>query len=88
VALIGDGFDEADWARLEKVTIVAEVPQNLETGNSAAAFWNAGQETRLSVLNILKSVGAKAVVAETPPDVLPPGWVQIGNTGHAIYFFE
>ena len=88
VALIGDGFDEAYWARLEKVRIVAEVPHNLETGDSATAFWNSGLEGEQTVLNVLKSTGAKAVIAAAPPRVLPSGWIQIGNTEHAVYFFR
>jgi len=86
VALIGYGFGEEYWARLEKVRIVAEVP-NLETGDSTDAYWNSSPETERAVLNVLKSTGAKAVIADTPPSVLPLGWVQIGNTGHAVYFF-
>jgi hypothetical protein len=88
VALIGDGFDEAYWARLEKVRIVAEVPDKLETGDSAAAFWSLGLEGEQTVLNVLKSTGAKAVIADTPPRVLPPGWAPVGNTEHAVYFFR
>jgi hypothetical protein len=88
VALIGDGFDEACWARLEKVRIVAEVPDKLETGDSAAAFWSLGLEGEQTVLNVLKSTGAKAVIADTPPRVLPPGWAPVGNTEHAVYFFQ
>ena len=88
VALIGDGFDAAYWARLEKVTIVAEVPHNCETGDSATAFWNSGLNSEQTVLNVLKSTGAKAVIADTPPRVLPPGWASVGNTGHAVYFFR
>ncbi|MGD0628523.1 MAG: hypothetical protein ABR987_04180 [Terracidiphilus sp.] len=88
VAVIGDGSVEGFWARLDRVEIVAEVPHALETGDSATAFWNSGIEGEQAVLNILKSTGAKAVVAETPPKILPPGWVPIGNTGHAVYFFH
>jgi len=89
VALIGDGFVEY-WARLEKVRIVAEVPDVLEAGgaDSAAAFWDSSPEIEQEVLNVLRSTGAKAVVAANPPRVLPPGWAQIGNTGHAVYFFR
>jgi hypothetical protein len=49
VALIGDGFGEAYWARLEKVRIIAEVPHSLETGDSAAAFWSSGLECEQTV---------------------------------------
>jgi 4-amino-4-deoxy-L-arabinose transferase-like glycosyltransferase len=89
VALIGDGFVEY-WARLEKVRIVAEVPDVMEAGgaDSAAAFWDSNPEIEQEVLNILRSTGAKAVVAANPPRVLPPGWVEIGNTRHAVYLFR
>jgi len=87
VALIGDGSDES-WARLEKVKIIAEVPHVLAPADSAAAFWNSGKEEQQKVLILLHNIGAKAVVAETPPAVLPNGWVHIAGTGHAVYFFR
>ncbi len=88
VAVIGDGSVEGFWARLDRVEIVAEVPHGLETGDSATAFWSSGLEVEQAVLNLLKSTGAKAVVTDFAPKVLPPGWVPIGNTGHAVYFFR
>jgi hypothetical protein len=89
VAMIGDGFNEY-WARLDKVRIVAEAP-NLDTdktGDSPKEFWDSSPEIELRVLNILKSAGAKAVIAATPPKGLTPGWMQIGDTGYAVYFFR
>ena len=89
VAMIGDGFNEY-WARLEKVRIVAEAP-NLntdKTGDSPAEFWDSSPEIELRVLNILKSAGAKAVIAPTAPKVPKPGWMQIGGTGYAVYLFQ
>jgi hypothetical protein len=90
VALIGEGFVEEYWARLEKVRIIAEVPRSghKELANSAAAFWKSSPEGENAVLDILKSTGAKAVIADTPPTNLPLRWVPVGNTGHAIYFFR
>jgi hypothetical protein len=88
VALIGDGSVEEIWARLDGVKIVAEVPHTLETGDSDAAFWNSSLEIDQAVLNTLQSTGAKAVVADLPPKVLPPGWAPIGHTGRAVYFFR
>ena len=89
VALIGNGF-YAYWARLEKVEIVAEVPHgiNSEIADSASAFWNSSPEGEQAVLNVLKSTGAKAVISDSVPVVLPPGWVPIENTEHAVYFFR
>jgi len=60
----------------------------LKTGDSAAAFWNTSPEKEMAVLNALKSAGTKVVVAETHPALLPPGWLPLGNTGHAVYFFQ
>ena len=90
VALIGQGFVEEYWARLEKVRIIAEVPQgnHRELAESAAEFWKSSPEVEKTVLGVLKTTGAKAVIADTPPATLPPGWVPVGNTGHAIYFFR
>jgi hypothetical protein len=90
VAIVGDALAEEDWARLEKVRIIAEVPNETHRvrPNSAAAFWESNPEGEIAVLEILKSTGAMAVVADTPPTTLPSGWVPVGNTGHAIYFFR
>jgi hypothetical protein len=88
VAVIGDGMTEEFWARLDRVQIVAEVPRALETGNSEDAFWTSAPEGQRTVLNALKSTGASAAVADTPPKVLPPGWVAVGKTGQAVYFFR
>jgi hypothetical protein len=88
VALIGDGFSAAAWARLDRVKIVAEVPQDMPTGDSTAAFWNSTPDDELAVLNILKSTGAIAVVAEISPKSLPPGWVYLGNSGMSVFFFH
>jgi hypothetical protein len=88
VALIGDGFNEVAWARLDRVKIVAEVPQDMPTGDSTAAFWKSTPEDEQVVLNILKSTGAKAVVAEMPPKALPPGWTLLDNSGKSVFFFR
>jgi hypothetical protein len=88
IALIGDGLHAGDWARLDKARIIAEVPHNLGTGDSVAAFWKLSPEKEQSVLNILRSTGAQAVVADVQPKTLPPGWVRVGNTGHSVFFFR
>ncbi len=90
VAVIGSAMGEQCWARLEKVKIVSEVPRpdNLELGDSSIAFWSSDREGKQTVLNILKNTGAAAVIADKAPRVLPSGWVLVGNTGHAVYFFQ
>jgi hypothetical protein len=88
IALIGDGLREGDWARLDKAKIIAEVPHDLGTGDSAAAFWKSSPMDEQSVLTILRSTGAQAVIADIQPKTLPPGWVPVGNTGHSVFFFR
>jgi hypothetical protein len=90
IALIGDGVDASDWARLGRLRIIAEVPHNHfpDIRDSATAFWNSSPEDEKAVLNILKSTGAKAVVADAIPPALPPGWLPLGNTGRAVFFFR
>jgi hypothetical protein len=88
VSLIGSGQDDSDWARLDRAKIVAEVTQTSETGDSIIAFWNSSPEVQLKVIDALKSTGAKAVVAAIPPRALTPGWIPVGDTGHAIYFLQ
>ena len=88
IAIVGDGFDEEIWARLNGVEIVAEVPSALATGDSASAFWNSGPDVEKKVLDALRTTGAIAVVSHTPAGMLPPGWILAGNTGHAVFFFK
>jgi hypothetical protein len=90
IALIGDGVDASEWARLGKMRIIAEVPHNRfpDIRDSATAFWNSSPDGEKTVLNVLKSTGARAVVADAIPRALPPGWLPIGNTGRAVYFFQ
>jgi hypothetical protein len=88
VALIGNGFHEASWARLERVKIVAEAPEEFATDDSAVAFWGSAPQGEQRVLDLLKTTGATAVIADAPPAVLPPGWLRVGDTGHAVYFFQ
>jgi hypothetical protein len=93
VALIGDGFPVyqaagIDWARLDRAEIIAEVPHNWERRDSTSAFWNSDLEGQQTVLNALKSTGARAVVTNTPPLKLPPGWSLVGDTGYAVFLFS
>jgi len=88
IAVVGYGNTAAFWARLGGLRIVAEVPHVLGAGDSATAFWTSGPQVEEAVLTVLKSTGARAVIADPSPAVVPPGWVQVGNTGRAVYFFQ
>ena len=89
VAVIGDVYDASTWARLDKVSIAAVVHNNNFASDAQDnAFWHSSPECEAKVLDILRSNGTKAVIAVNQSAVLPPGWISIGNTGHAIYFFR
>jgi len=90
IALIGDGVDASDWARLGRLRIIAEVPHDhfADIRDSASAFWDSSPQNEERVLDVLKSTGAKAVIADAHPAVLPPGWLALGGTGRAVYFFR
>jgi hypothetical protein len=72
VASIGNTF-EAYWARLARVTFVAEIPQR-----EAGAFWQADSIAQASAFDRMVTAGAMVVIAEwhgTGP--LPRGWTQV-----------
>jgi hypothetical protein len=56
VAFIGDGYFEY-WARLARVQIVAEIPNE-----SMDQFWSADAKAKSEVLDAIARTGAKAVV--------------------------
>jgi hypothetical protein len=85
VAVISSTTGNSHWARLEKVKIIAEV---MDTDDTSSVFWTSGKECEETVLSVLKSIGVTAVIADKPPRVLLPGWVPVGNTGYAVYFFR
>jgi hypothetical protein len=74
VAYIGRSFSAAFWARLARVQIIAEVPQD-----EAPAFWGASDASRERVLDAFRAAGARAVLtASTAPP--PPPWTRVGST--------
>ena len=87
LAIMGDGFDEEVWARLNGVEIVAEVPHTLVSGDSTSAFWSSNAEVEEKVQSALKNAGAKAVVANSAGK-LPQGWASLRNSGHVVFFFR
>jgi hypothetical protein len=58
------------WARLARVRIVAEVPDQ-----EVDKFWTSSPTVQADVINALERVGAKAII--TGPDPLRPGYVPV-----------
>ena len=88
VAYIGSSMD-ADWARLDGVRIVAEIPviwerqpglmrRVLANTSEIDDFWHAGMEKRERVYQAFREAGASIAVADRlPKDVAAPGWHRV-----------
>jgi|SRR5271165_160206 len=77
IARIG-GLFNVGWARLLRVTIVAEVPRA-----NWREFWCAKPEVQAQVIETFRSLGVTAIVAEQTPgnEVYMPGpeWHKLGD---------
>jgi hypothetical protein len=79
VAYVG-ATNQAFWARLGRVRIIAEIPDS-----DAARFWEADSSVRSKVLEVLARPGAKALITEKVPRSVAAsrlGWVRIGKTDY------
>lgn len=70
------------WARLGRVSIVAEVQRS-----HADAFWASAPAVRQQVLDSLAATGARAAVAHVQPKygALPDGWTRLGRSEYVAY---
>jgi hypothetical protein len=70
------------WARLGRVSIIAEVQRS-----HVDAFWKAAPDVRRQVLDSLAATGARAAVAHLQPKygALSEGWVPLGRSQYAAY---
>ncbi len=86
IAFIGSPF-EAYWARIAKVTIIAEVPSgygNIAT-EDASKFWASDAQSQMRVIETLKETGADAIFAdEIPVWATAESWHKL-NDGVFIY---
>ena len=85
VATIGYGVPYlAYWARLLKVTIVAEV-----TTDDADKFWALNESKKLNIIHIFSKMGIKAIVAKKIPlCCLKNSWKKINNSDSYIYLLN
>lgn len=81
VARIENDNTHYGWARVARVSIVAEVDYR-----GANQFWAADPQLQQQVLRAMATTGAKVVVADNGPTAMPPpGWERIGNTRYLLY---
>jgi hypothetical protein len=74
---VGWTFD-AYWARLARVSIVAEIPR-------AQEFWGADPSVQAQAIGAIALTGAKVIVAVGAPPDLPFGWRRIGRGSPVVY---
>ncbi len=92
VAFIGSGFGSGSfWGRLAKVQIIAEITagSDMAVRDDVDEFWHSNNEVKRQVIDAFAKTGAKCIVADKiPPGVDYPGWKEIGNTDHYVYFLN
>jgi hypothetical protein len=78
VATVGQPDWHDFWARLARVRIIADAPDD-------RAFWAATPEAREAILQRFASSGAQAVVSwRLPPGEASTGWQRAPGTGYGV----
>jgi 4-amino-4-deoxy-L-arabinose transferase-like glycosyltransferase len=74
----------AEWARLLRVRVVAEIPRD-----KAEDFWSSGPVVQARVIESFSKTGATAIVAQQIPPyevfAPTPGWERIGNGNFYVF---
>jgi hypothetical protein len=79
IGVIGESV-AASWARLARLSIVADVAPEL-----VQDFWAASPDEQHAVLAVFARAGASAVVAEPPStEEAPLDWTRLGETGYLV----
>jgi hypothetical protein len=71
------------WARVAKVSIIAEVPDS----GTESFWWAADPQAKEKVFQAFAKTGAKALVADRMP--VPDwstDWQEVGNTSYYVHF--
>jgi 4-amino-4-deoxy-L-arabinose transferase-like glycosyltransferase len=87
VAIIGWGSEEARWARLARVKIIAEIPALEGWGFfEGDKFWSADETIKSQVYHALARTGVKIMVARVADSAPSDGWHKIENTTYWVHF--
>lgn len=94
VAVIGNSH-LAFWARLARVRITAEIPEDLwdweirqPHPNDVDRFWQADAAAKARVMDVFAATGAEAVITKPPFTEIARGWRRLGNTDYYAYLFK
>jgi hypothetical protein len=83
IAVMGNAFHAAAWARLARVQIVAEIPQDQES-----AFWALDDAHRAQVIQLVAGSGAHVLVTKFLPSTAPGAWQRLGQTDYYAYWLR
>ncbi len=83
IAFIGNAFHAAAWARLARVQIVAEIPQDQDE-----AFWALDDARRTQVIQLMAGSGAHVLVTKFLPSTAPGAWQRLGQTDYYVYWLR
>jgi hypothetical protein len=82
IATIGHPDRHVYWARLARVQIIADVPDDHD-------FWAAPLDVRDMILERLAKAGAEVVVSASVPDhALTEGWTRTREAGYGLRRFD
>ena len=81
VARISPLVVDLGWARLSRVSVIAEVDIS-----RAEAFWTLNSELQDSVLAAFRKTGARAVIARVTPGTEPSGWQQLAHSPYWLHW--
>ena len=70
------------WARMARVHIAAEIPEQ-----DYDRFWRTAPAVQAQMLDAMAQAGAKAVVGRPAPSAAPRDWQRIGDTSFFAYIF-
>ncbi|HXY14146.1 MAG TPA: hypothetical protein VEI26_06575 [Terriglobales bacterium] len=74
----GDALNKY-WARLAKVTIIADMPSR-----DVEEFWNADPATKDKVVAAFKEAGARVIVAYNVPPAAQNGWQRVQRSDYYV----
>jgi hypothetical protein len=87
IAYVGDPL-WAVWAKLDKVSIVAEVRSLRPGDEQGTSFWQSSDSEQAAVYDALIKIDARAIFAIVPSTGVPKGWQQVDGTQLCVKFLR
>jgi len=90
VASIGYSFG-AYWARLARVSIVAEIPADIDSPGTILSpvsdniFWESSCDVQSRVVEKFAQTGVKAIIGEVHQHLPSKRWIRVGQSAYYTY---